>query len=794
MAIARRRTLHSLRPGSAFIGFACATLLFVGTARAAIEVNVTHVGFPGVRPAGDVFRYGCWTPITVDLALIGQPSFDGFVRVAQLDSDGDETFDAVEVHLRAETGGTQRVFLYAPASAPDRGGTFLIEVRTMEGELISVISEGQPKLRAEPAAEQTQPLRHDDALILSLSTGAIGRVVDLADDTPAYARSVAVAHMSPADLPELAIGLEAVDYIVWEEAQPELLSKKQLAAIVEWVRRGGTLLISAARSAGALKLSPELEPILPVELGELVSVDDLPDVRNALLRAPRLEGDAKLLQTDWLDYPFPQPASLVKCLARPGARVVAREVDPPCDVITRRGEGNGEIIFSAIALRDLFSAPCDSDPFFSTLFYFIVLQPNELRGHPEALFDHVAAAVGFSSSGTVYLLIAALFSMVYVAGATFGLWAYLGTRGWRRHSWTAFAVAGGLASALSVMAVGAVRGIGDRLHQLSVIDVESGQREGFGTALFGLKTAVDKSVDVWLPDNWKSAREPIDTSCWLRPIPASGDSTSEIRTRFADPAEYRLQPSTGVVEGVRIRATLKRFEGHWAGPMDGTVSGKIHVADREILDGSFVTNDLSVDLRDCVLIIPRLDPDHPNVRGPAAMYAVQLGTLKGKGQRVDLIGLPALAKDPQDVFPLKELQTQWGREFLRLIPGMRPEFSLGQERNALLLASTIGDFEPTEESSSMRGMFGLRTWSRDRLRGLDLRSHLLAGKPQTNDAPAVTGQAVLIGFADDPGPVRLFTRTRGIEEFGVLEPEAGSSWTMYRVRLPLIRAAGGSSS
>lgn len=794
--MAIRRSTFSLSPHRSSLRRAfCALLLSTVAARGVVEVNVTHVGFPGVRPAGDVFRYGCWTPITVDLSLVGQPSFDGFVRVAQPDSDGDESFDMVEVHLRAETGGTQRVFLYAPASPPDRGGPFLIEVRTSDGELVSVLSEGQPKLRAEPAEkDELQPIRHDDVLILSLSTSAVGRVANLADDAPAYAQAVAVAHMNPADLPELAMGLEAVDYIVWEEAQPELLSKKQLNAIIEWVQRGGTMLMAAARTAGAVKLVPELEPLLPVEIGELVLVEDLPEVRPKLLRAPLVEGDPKKLQNDWLEHPFPQRVAIVQCRARAGARVVARDAAAESDVVARQPVGGGQIIFSAVALRDLFSAPGDSDPFFSTLFYFTALQPNEVRAQPEPLFDYVAAAVGFASSGTVYLLIAALFSMAYVAGATFGLWGYLGARGWRKHSWTAFALAGALASILSVMAVGAVRGIGDRLHQLSVIDLESGQRDGAGSAIFGLKTAVDKSVDVWLPDNWKSAREPIDTSCWLRPIPSSGDSVGEVRTRFADPAEYRLHPSTAAIEEVRIRATLKRFEGRWAGPLDGTVSGEIRVADRELLDGSFIVNELGVELRDCLLIVPRLDPDHANVRGPAALHAVQLGTISGDGRRIDLIHLPALAREPQEVLPLKDLQAQWGREFLRLIPGMRPEFSLGQERNALLLASTIGDFEPTEEAGSMRGMFGLRSWSRDRLRSLDLRPHLLAGKPPLDDLPGEPGQAVLIGFSNDPGPIRLFARSRGADKFGVMEPEARNSWTMYRVRLPLVRTAAGSRS
>ena len=43
---------------------------------------------------------------------------------------------------------------------------------------------------------------------------------------------------------------------------------------------------------------------------------------------------------------------------------------------------------------------------------------------------------------------------------------------------------------------------------------------------------------------------------------------------------------------------------------------------------------------------------------------------------------------------------------------------------------------------------------------------------------------MLIGFADDPGPVRLFRRT-GDRPYRMLEPDPDRSWTMYRIRIPV---------
>ena len=122
--------------------FACT---FGNSAEARVEVNISHVGFPRVQ-GGDVIRSGVWIPIIVDLALAEQTSFDGSVRTAQVDNDGDECFDTVDVHIRAETGGSQRVYLYVPANPLRNQERFFVEVRTADGEAVK----GFPVLIEDP--------------------------------------------------------------------------------------------------------------------------------------------------------------------------------------------------------------------------------------------------------------------------------------------------------------------------------------------------------------------------------------------------------------------------------------------------------------------------------------------------------------------------------------------------------------------------------------------------------------------------------------------------------------------
>ena len=51
------------------------------------------------------------------------------------------------------------------------------------------------------------------------------------------------------------------------------------------------------------------------------------------------------------------------------------------------------------------------------------------------------------------------------------------------------------------------------------------------------------------------------------------------------------------------------------------------------------------------------------------------------------------------------------------------------------------------------------------------------------------GSLVLIGFASDPGPLRVFTRSHD-DPFRVLHPEPEASWSMYRIRIPVTRLGG----
>lgn len=782
--------------------------IFAGEAaivRAAVEVNVTRVGLPAVEPAGDVVRYGQWTPVVVDVDLVaGEEAFDGFLRIAQYDANGDQAFDRIDVSLRADSGG-RRYFLFVVANPGRDQNKYRVEVFNDQGELVEIVNQGELSLNAQPA-DPPRVIDHDDLIVLSLTDGGIGRIVDLVDSSvdQVLERDVVLTHIAPRELPPIWIGLEMVDYIVWDDAHPELLTEKQREALMDWVRRGGTLVMAASRSAPTIAQVEEINEALPVDIGNVQVVDDLPLLRQEYLRVvPIEEEDAaplepaehgNPLETPRTQSGFPSPVPVAECALRDGARSLLEDVGGIEQAILTKGRyGDGFVVFSGVTLADLFSGEVGSPrSYFRRLFNIGVIGAEQTVDHAQVLFAKVAGAIAFIERAGGYIFVAGMFSFLYMIAATVGAWWFLGRRGWRHHAWTAFALVALAATALSFASVKTIRGFGEQVRQLSVVDVDAGETFAQATVLFGLKTGSDVDVDLWLPSQPGAETNPTPMGCMLRPIPETNLLVD--RKEFVDPTEYRLIPASAEIHETRLRATLKRFEGRWHGPIAGRVSANIrvrqprisedgirrpHFNDWRITEDSYIVNELGVDLVDCFLL--HIVRERQESRRPT-IFAYPIGEIPAGEKLFPAEICYAVQDDSDTVFKwmenneLADHQNQWASAFRSLITNIgyqqapATQFTLGEERKALLLASTVGELDPDAGARSTFSVMGRTTFSRDRLRQLDLRDHFQR-------------EAVyLLGFAEDPGPVRLYLRDGG--DYEEVPPDPAYSRTMYRVRIP----------
>ena len=791
------------------MGVALLGLAFPASASAAIIGDVVSAGFNARGAAlgsGWVVRAGVWAPIVVRLTLEGQTQFNGTLRVRQRDRDGDVCYDYHDVLLNADSRATQEYTLYTlPTVGPD--GRVFIEVELLndDDEIVKMVSGGELASSIRPADAPTV-LRDDEYLILEISTGQMGKIARLADRQQKFhpLRGMNVAHLAPGGIPERWQGLEAVDCVVWDEADPNAITNNadaRLHALAEWTRQGGLLVLATARHAAALQKTEALGPLLPVKVAALTTLKEAARFRD-----------------DWLDLPaeepeYAEPIPLAECSLRKGAGI--RRVfpvpglerkSPNLDTLIARGRvGRGALVFIAASLRDLIDPKCDPSKFFRSV---LEIRTTASEVYPEEpLYKPLEQRIGFTAIGSIYLVFAMLFAMAYVGLSTFGSWGFLKARGWERHNWTVFALLAAVASVGGIAAAQTIRGVGQKLNQLTIVDAIAGEPGATAIAYLGLKTGTHSILDVWLAENYAQRPEPQKTDCFLRPLPASPTSRDSGQT-FADQRTYDLRPATAELRGVPLRATLKQFEGRWRGDLRGSIDASVRITERafprsetdsDVIEepcfdnASTITNKLGVNLEDCFLFQPTVNRYRgtvdvsPRSGGERqARYETlvhYLGTIED-GATVPLATRLYFEPDgtrrtwDQWHTSLLDWQNRWGKFAKAALGGGRDDSKIRagrQERyqEALLLLTALSEYD--ESATTIKSVYTDQPilFSRERCRPLDLSDIL------TED------MVLLVGFAkEDPGPVSLCTR-RSSPNRAYKRVIPDESCTVYRIIIPV---------
>ena len=451
--------------------------------------EIARVGFPGsgslaTGMGGDIYRVGRYVPVVIDLANDDGDQFEGMVEVRQTDADGDEVISAQEVAVR----GRRRLFLYVPGGPVNEnnfgsGGSsgplpFSVRVFDRQGRLAQLFDD-----RNEPVKDLRPPRP-----VIAAPTGAMlildmsQRPVSPLDSVKVFkhVQDVIVMRCGPKDLPDSVVGIEMVDVIVWDAADPTVLDPLQNDAIMAWLKRGGHLIVGTGKDWNALS-SSKFGPLLPAYLSGVQSSAD-PAVFRDLLpkRAAEQDNDSTPARSVALTY-CPVTAT---GLANDAFAVLPRFAEGDRQVwLSRRDCGRGQITLASTELLGMLSTILAADPKNETLLRDSLLRlrempdPNSETGLNTGgligrrdVFALVGSETSFQQTSSLYFAFAFAFVIGYIVLVSGGTWGWLWRRGTIRHAWVIFAALAVATSGVSLMAVQLVRALGSGVHEATIVD------------------------------------------------------------------------------------------------------------------------------------------------------------------------------------------------------------------------------------------------------------------------------------------------------------------------------------
>ena len=386
-------------------------------------------------------------------------------------------------------------------------------------------------------------------------------------------------------------------------------------------------------------------------------------------------------------------------------------------------------------------------------------------------------------------MIAFLFVTAYVAVATGGSWVWLKSKSMTKHAWTAFAILATCGSAVSIGAVQFIRGIGLDVQELSIVDTVAGQTQANATSYFGLKSATHTTLDLRVPTDATSPNDIAPASPpLLKPLPKIGTIWSSESTTYSAGMKYEAIASLGELRNVPFRATLKQFECRWNGPLNGRVTASLvrETGGMDLLESSWIQNDLDTDLEECYLFVPNLDRSGSlavsramQIRAIQSLPKLEVGTRVSIGQWLQYLTQKQRTQSrrqdatyDQGDLSLAKLHSEWLKALRIRIDRYgdqeRPNVRVNASEllAALMLLTTFDEIDQT----AMRQRHDNELY-RTACEHLDLSMKMRRDT------------ALFIGFSRQPGPTRLCRRTTSGGEWRAIEPEQAT--VMYRVLIPV---------
>lgn len=213
-----------------------------------------------------VARNDAWVPFELDVENRG-PAVDGVVTVRELSRVGDREL-TYRIRLNLAQGARKRVTFPVLSS----GGGFSVTYEDADGGAVPL----DGKTARAIAPPKSIPIQSPLVLVATTADFRVARYLPPGRDGR-YSETRFVVPIEPAALPDHALEYGGVDLLVLDDLPIDGLSDAQQEAIVEYVARGGTLVV-ATKSKTASLAGSRIEPLLPgtpADIANVSSIDSL---------------------------------------------------------------------------------------------------------------------------------------------------------------------------------------------------------------------------------------------------------------------------------------------------------------------------------------------------------------------------------------------------------------------------------------------------------------------------------------------------------------------------------------
>ena len=585
------------------------------------------VGFVEKIGFGKQYRPYGWTPMLVNLtSQIGEPA-EYLIQVRQEDLDRDRVVFQREIVLNPQK--QEQFWVYFMAQPRGLPGSSVADLdKALDVRLTTKSGKALVKLRVQDPINDIDPRNQMSGtepgtkLVLMVTDGSSSRAApSFREYNGAIGLNENVTHVlvTPFDLPENVIGYDAVDAIVWLDADAGKMTtggSRRLAAMTEYVRNGGRLVVCQTPEQFKLEAMADLLPIelkdaggdWQIEMRDRASLEPIrtiAQIRTTDLRADDLKSRQKL---DWDSIEKKGPFKVAFARLKPDAvgeqwidwKNDGSEVSP---WLARRALGLGSISWVA---QDLGNAALTGTRSSGWPYVWdtVLGQRNTdmrvpLEADEKTSYGKRANELYYSNAQNDLglLLLRGMEhegragGLIFLAGVFFvGYWIIAGPVSYfilagkkkTELSWTIFAGSALVATFLTVGVVKLVLRGDAALHHVSLVRMLPAGRTDDGKPKS--RAVVDSGIGLYIPRDYSGAgngapvtllnNDPSSLS-YLTPYsihPAHQGNTTDFPAYLEYEVPFRDTPLSDPVSiKVPFRSTLKKLQAHWAGELPGGI-------------------------------------------------------------------------------------------------------------------------------------------------------------------------------------------------------------------------------